>query len=218
MGDMSMVWMRMPSQTWLGAAASFIQMWVVMMVAMMLPALVPMLLRYRRAVGGTNEVRLAWLTALVGIAYFFVWTIVGVAVFPIGAALVAIEMSVSSLARAVPIAVGAVVLLAGLLQFSAWKLRRIASCWETHARCHALSADVGTAWRYGLRLGLHCGQCCGNLMAIALVVGVMDYRVMAIAATAITAERLAPASMRVAQAIGGVVVGTGLFLLATRLG
>jgi predicted metal-binding membrane protein len=38
---MSMAWMRMPGQTWPGAAASFLGMWVVMMVAMMLPSLVP---------------------------------------------------------------------------------------------------------------------------------------------------------------------------------
>ena len=37
---MSMAWMRMPGQTWLGAAASFLGMWVVMMVAMMLPSVV----------------------------------------------------------------------------------------------------------------------------------------------------------------------------------
>ncbi|MFI5197554.1 MAG: hypothetical protein ACHQJD_02950 [Thermoanaerobaculia bacterium] len=40
---MSMAWMRMPGQTWPGAAASFVGMWVVMMVPMMLPAFVPML-------------------------------------------------------------------------------------------------------------------------------------------------------------------------------
>ena len=44
---MSMTWMRMPGQTWPGAAASFLGMWIVMMVAMMLPSLVPMLWRYR---------------------------------------------------------------------------------------------------------------------------------------------------------------------------
>src|SRR6266850_4194636 len=44
---MSMAWM--PGQTWPGAAA-FLGMWVVMMVAMMLPSLVPMLWRYRQAV------------------------------------------------------------------------------------------------------------------------------------------------------------------------
>jgi predicted metal-binding membrane protein len=36
---MPMAWMRMPGQTWPGAAASFLGMWVVMMVAMMLPSL-----------------------------------------------------------------------------------------------------------------------------------------------------------------------------------
>ena len=56
---MSMTWMRMPGQTWPGAAASFLGMWVVMMVAMMLPSSVPMLWRYRRAVGWVSEVRLA---------------------------------------------------------------------------------------------------------------------------------------------------------------
>ena len=48
---MSMAWMRRPGQTWPGAAASFLGMWVVMTAAMMLPSLVPMLWRYRRAVG-----------------------------------------------------------------------------------------------------------------------------------------------------------------------
>src|SRR5262249_56955394 len=35
---MSMVWMRMPGQGWTGAAATFLGMWLLMMVAMMLPA------------------------------------------------------------------------------------------------------------------------------------------------------------------------------------
>jgi hypothetical protein len=50
---MSMAWMRMPGQTWPGAAASFLGMWVVMMMAMMLPSLTPTLWRYRQAVGRT---------------------------------------------------------------------------------------------------------------------------------------------------------------------
>jgi len=76
---MSMAWMRMPGQTWPVAAASFLGMWVVMMVAMMLPSLVPMLWRYRQAVGRTGETRLGWLTALVGVGYFLVWTVFGMA-------------------------------------------------------------------------------------------------------------------------------------------
>jgi predicted metal-binding membrane protein len=56
---LSMAWMRMPGQSWLAAAASFLGMWVVMMVAMMLPSLVPMLRRYRQAVGGSRVTSLA---------------------------------------------------------------------------------------------------------------------------------------------------------------
>src|SRR5687767_15963162 len=75
---MSMAWMRMPGQSWPGAAASFLGMWVVMMVAMMLPSLVPMLGRYRLAVGSPGETRLGRLTTLVGVGYFTVWTVFGV--------------------------------------------------------------------------------------------------------------------------------------------
>ncbi len=89
---MSMAWMRMPGQTWPGAAASFLGMWVVMTVAMMLPSLVPMLWRYRQAVGRAGEMRLGRLTALVGVGYIFVWTAFGMAAFPLGVALAAVEM------------------------------------------------------------------------------------------------------------------------------
>ena len=41
------------------------------------------------------------------------------------------------------------------------------------------AADAGTAWRHGLRLGLHCSHCCAGLTAILLVIGVMDLRAMA---------------------------------------
>src|SRR5712691_1945121 len=102
----SMAWMRMPGQTWPGAAASFLGMWVVMMAAMMLPSLVPMLWRYRQTVGRTGEARLARLTALVGVGYFLVWTVFGMVAFPLGVALAAVVMQQPELGRAVPIAVG----------------------------------------------------------------------------------------------------------------
>ena len=215
---MSMAWMRMPGQTWPAAAASFLGMWVVMMVAMMLPSLVPMLWRYRQAVGRIGQTRLGRLTALVSVGYFFVWTVFGTAAFPLGVALAAIEMEEPALARAVPIAVGAVVLIAGSLQFTAWKARHLACCREAPGRGRTLPADAGTAWRHGLRLGLHCSQCCCGLMASLLVIGVMDPRAMAIVAAAITVERLAPAGERVRRATGAVVVGAGLFLTARAAG
>jgi len=215
---MSMAWMRMPGETWPAATASFLGMWIVMMLAMMLPSLVPTLRRYRQAAASTGETRLGRLTALVGAGYFFVWALLGMAVFPLGLALAEVLMQHPMLGRAVPIAAGLLVLTAGALQFTKWKAHHLACCRKVPACGRTLLADAATAWRYGLRLGLHCSQCCAGLIAILLVVGVMDLRAMALVATAITVERLAPAGERVARAIGATVVGTGLLLVARAAG
>jgi predicted metal-binding membrane protein len=215
---MSMAWMRMGGRTWLGMAASFTGMWIVMMAAMMLPSLVPMLRRYRAAVGGTGEGRLNLLTALVGAGYFLVWTVVGLAAFPLGLALTAVEMQQPVLASAVPIAAGVVVVIAGALQLTPWKARHLAACREAPGCGEALAAGAGTAWRHGLRLGLHCWCCSVGLMTVLLVIGVMDLRAMAAMGAAITVERLAPGGERVARVIGAVVFGAGLFQIAQAAG
>ena len=217
---MSPAWMRMPGQSWPGFAASFLGMWVVMMVAMMLPSLVPMLRRFRQAIGGIGETRSGRLTALVGAGYFFVWTVLGIVAFALGVGLAAAEMQMPALAATVPLAVGVVVLIAGVLQFTAWKAHHLAHCRETPG-CHPmLPADAGTAWRHGLRLGWHCSFCCAGPTAILFVTGVMDLRTMAVIAAAIAIERLAPNVERVARATGAIAALTGSLLIvrATGLG
>jgi predicted metal-binding membrane protein len=215
---MSMAWMRMPGQTWPAAAASFSVMWTLMMVAMMLPSLAPTLRRYREALGRAGETRLGRLTALVGAAYFLVWTVFGMAVYPAGVALAAVEMRHRALAGAVPMAAGMVVLMAGAFQFASWKAHHLAHCREAPGRSRTLQADAATAWRLGLRLGLHCSYGCAGLTAILLVIGIMDLRAMAVITAAITAERVAPAGERVARATGAVAAGVGLFLIARAAG
>ena len=218
---MSMAWMRMPEQTWAGAAASLLGMWIVMMVAMMLPSLVPILLRYREALTSAAETRPGLLTGLVGMGYFCLWTLFGMVALPLGFALAEAEMQYPALSRAVPTALGVIVLIAGTCQFTAWKAHHLACCRDLAIAAFGRGggqADAGTAWRHGMRLGLHCSCCSAGLTAILLVVGVMDLRVMAVVTTAITAERLAPAGERVARAIGVVVVGAGMLLLARAAG
>jgi predicted metal-binding membrane protein len=193
-------------------------MWIVMMVAMMLPSLIPMLRRYREAVARVGDGRLGWLTALVGVGYFIVWTLFGVAAFPIGIALAEIEMQQPALSRAVPIAVGVVVLTAGFLQLTRWKARHLDCCRTAPPAGRAFSADAGAALRHGLRLGVQCSCCCAGLMAILMVLGVMDLRAMAVVAAAITVERVAPAGARVARAIGAVAVVAGVILIARAIG
>jgi predicted metal-binding membrane protein len=215
---MSMAWMRMPGQTWAGAAASFVGMWVMMMTAMMLPSLVPMLWRNRQSLGRACQTRLGRLTTLATLGYFFVWALFGLAVFPAGVATAAIEMEQPVLARAVPIAAGLVVLVAGALQFTKWKAHHLTCCRDAAGRSPTLPADAGTAWRQGIHLGLHCGLCCANLTAALVVLGVMDLHAMAAVTAAITAERLAPAGEQVARAIGFIVVGAGLIMVARAAG
>ena len=215
---LSMMWMRMPGQTWLGAAAAFVPKWVAMMVAMMLPSLTPLLWRYRTAMARAGSARVGWLTALAGAGYFAVWAAFGVAVFPLGVTLAAIVMREPALARAVPIVVGATVLIAGVLQRTGWKARHLSFCREADGRCLTLSVDASSAWRHGVRLGVHCSHSCAGLTAVALCFGVMDLRVMAVVAAAITAEHLASAGALVARVFGTMGVATGLCLIAAAAG
>ena len=210
---MSMMWMRMPGQTWPGSAAAFLGMWLVMMVAMMLPSLMPMLWRYRRATAGTSKANPDALTAVVGTAYFVVWILFGAVVFVVGTAVASVAMEFPLFARAVPIAAGATVLIAGMAQFSVWKARHLACCRGTSEYNDERSADARTAWRHGLRLGAHCVHCCFGLTTILLVVGMMDLRAMAAVTAAISVERLAPGGARAARLVGAVAVVAGLLLV-----
>ena len=149
MGDMAMhaggamsMWTRMPGQTWPGFAASFLGMWMTMMVPMMLPPFAVMLWRYRTAARRNGATRLGVASVMVALAYFAVWSAIGVALCPLVAIL----------------------------------LRR---------------TDAGVAWRDGVRLAIHCARSCAPLMAIALVVGGTDHRVMAAVTVVTTVRRLA---------------------------
>jgi predicted metal-binding membrane protein len=210
---MSMAWMRMPGQSWAGAAATFLGMWVVMMMAMMLPVLLPMLTRYRRALG--NRPR-ASLTTTVAAGYFAMWMLAGIAVFPPGVLLAEWSMREPAISRAVPLAGGVAVMIAGLLQFTSWKAKQLVCCrlaWQ----CADIRPNYRAAWRHGLRLGARCVYCCAGLNAILLITGVMDLLAMALVMMAISAERLATAGEDVARVTGFLVLGMGASLVAAQL-
>ena len=139
---------------------SMMGMWIAMMVAMMLPSLVPMLWRYRQGV---------WRAAIAGATYVLLWTMIAVATYPLSIALAAIKTRQ-------PIAAGVIVVIAGALQFTRSKAERP----EHH----------GSAWRHGLALGLHSARCCANLMVIMMVYGAMDLPAMAVITALITADQL----------------------------
>lgn len=226
-----MIWMPMCGQSWLGAAASFLGMWTIMMTAMMLPSLAPTLWRYRQAVGGAGNLASLLLAGPLAGGYFLVWALLGAAVFPVGAATSAAVMEHPLLARYAPAAGGLVVLIAGVLQLTKWKAHHLSCCRQGFRReslecARALPADPGArragnacrAWRYGLRLGFHCSQCCAGLAAALLVTGIMDWPAMLAVTAAINLERLAPGGGRIARAIGLVTIAAGSFLIGRAAG
>lgn len=209
---MAMAWMRMPGQSWASVVGTLLGMWSVMTVAMMLPSLTPALWRQHRAVAGKVHGHPGRSSAVVGIAYFAVWMAVGFIVVPLGLALAWLAMAMPALSRAAPLAVGLVVLLAGLLQFTAWKQHSLACCrMDAHG-------DARRAWRHGLHHGLHCVRCCAGLTLILLAWGMMDVRAMALITVAITAERWAASPLPIVRTIGATAVVAGLLMIARATG
>jgi len=216
--SLSMAWMRMCGQGWPDVVVAFLGMWMVMMMAMMLPSLLPVLWRYHQAIERAGAGRPGQLAVLAGEGYFLVWAVLGMVVFVLGAALAAVEMRLPMFARLIPVASGMVVLGAGALQCTAWKARHLACCREMPGPDPSWPCGSRTAWRLGLRAGLHCGASCVGLTAILLVSGVMELRAMVAMTAAIVAERLAPARLRVERVVGAIAMVAGLLLAARAAG
>ncbi|MEP6687737.1 MAG: DUF2182 domain-containing protein [Gemmatimonadales bacterium] len=204
----------MPQHTWYGAPADYLGMWMAMMVPMMLPSLIPMLSRYRRSVRGADGIHLHGLTALVAVGYFAIWAILGTTAYAAGAGAMAVEIHWAQVGRWLPVAAGVVLLMAGGLQLTSWKARQVALCREGPGCGYPSARTALGAWRHGLRLGVRCGLCCGSLMLALLAIGMMDLVAMVAVTLAISAERLAPAPLRVARATGVAIVVVGLLTIA----
>jgi predicted metal-binding membrane protein len=210
---MSIVGTRLAGQTRLAAATSFIWMWVVMMLAMMLPSLVPILLGFRRSLRERGETHVGILTWITAAGYFLTWSIFGVVVYPLAVGLSFAEMQWPTILRYVPLATGVVLLFAGGIQLTTWKTRRLGRCRDTPI-CGSVSCPAITAWRYGIRLGSDCSLCCIGFMTAMLVYDTMSLPAMFFVTAAITVERLAQNPERVARVIGALIIAVGLLVIA----
>ncbi|HEY9441855.1 MAG TPA: DUF2182 domain-containing protein [Gemmatimonadales bacterium] len=195
--------MSMPRQEWYLSLPEYLGMWMTMMLPMMLPSLVPMVSRYRRSVPAEG-LRRHGLTVLVGLGYFAIWAVLGALV----------HGAESAGASWLPGTAGLVLLAAGAAQLTRWKSRQLALCrGEAGDGCHQ-AAGAGSAFRYGLELGVRCSRACGPLMLALLASGLMEPLPMAAATLAITAERIAPAPLRVARLAGVAILVTGVLTMA----
>ena len=223
---MSMMWVPMGEA--LDSAGIFSVMWLAMMVAMMLPSAMPMLLLYRRVIAfratqndtgmGKNAVvklyrKASTSTSAVAAGYFFIWTLFGLVTYAIGSLIARGAMHWEALSRALPLAGGIALCVAGMYQITAWKRACLTHCRDplTLVSQHLHGNEFG-----GLRLGIHhgtfCVACCWGLMLMQLVLGVMNLGVMIAVALVIALEKVLPRGEWVARSSGAAAILGGVFI------
>ena len=169
-------------------------MWVVMMVAMMVPGASPMIAAFaainrRRRKAGDPWVR----TAVFLLGYLLVWSVFSAAAAGLQLTLDATGLLTPMMASSSTTLSATLFAAAGLYQWTPLKevcLRR----------CRSPIGFVLTEWRdgpagavvMGIRHGLFCVGCCVAIMGLLFAVAVMDLRWVATITVLVTLEKLLP--------------------------
>jgi predicted metal-binding membrane protein len=190
-------------------APLFLGMWVTMMVAMMFPAVAPIVVIQWRLSRLRNQSAWAVLSFVVG--YLLAWTITGVAAFA------AYRLSVAAipmLSRQAALLITAAIFgLAGLYQLSWFKSVCLGHCRSPFAFFAHWKPGLGGAARMGVAHGGYCVGCCWALMLLLLTVGIANLAWMGILAIVIFVEKIAPLGRRIAQATGVALLVVALALV-----
>jgi predicted metal-binding membrane protein len=202
---MSMMWMRMPGQSWFASSLGFLLMWVAMMVPMMIPSALPMFLK-------TRQQQLASLCYM-ACGYFAVWLVAGLGIYAIGMALATVAMQSESFSRSVPFLSGSLLVSAGVIQFTRWKMTRLLRCRSTFG-CAISSPEQETGFRLGCKQGAACCLCCLSPMIVLLALGIMNLLVMIAIAVIIAAEKLFPRPELTARLVGIATICAGVITIA----
>ncbi|MGH2408899.1 MAG: DUF2182 domain-containing protein [Chloroflexota bacterium] len=204
----------MPGRATLGDAASFAGMWLLMMAAMMVPALTPVVLLFRtmqrrRATQGSPAVPTA---AYVG-GYLVVWALAGIGADFVYSAAHAAGDHLRAGSGAVPYLGGGIIGLAGLYQFSPLKHVCLARCRSPfHMILHGWHEGRLGALRMGASHGAYCLGCCWGIMAVLFVVGLMNLGWMAALSVLIAVEKLTPWGAAMSRLVGGLFIALGVFM------
>ncbi len=211
---MSMMWMPMPGQTWLGLTVMFMLMWLAMMVVMMLPSYLPTIFRYHRARRSENDGDALAGTSVMLAGYFFVWSAVGGVIYLAGIALAMAAMRWVTVSRSMPMVIAATVFAAGCMQFMPWTKFGLRECRGSIACGASLSrSGASSAWRVGIRSGISCVACCIGPTLILLALGMMNPAVIALVAVVIAMEKLMPKPELIVRLSGIVAVIAGLIMI-----
>ena len=192
----------------LGGLGWFAVSWVVMMAAMMLPALAPMLVAYERRASRAGR---ADSVATFAAGYYAAWLAAGLLAYAVIKGVRSLGPGFLAWDEAGRYVAAAVIAGAGLYQLTALKGACLRACTER-------AAFIAERWRPGrigaLRMGLeHGGWCVGcswALMAALFALGAMSLTWMALVTVLVAGERTLPRPARLG--VAAVLVALGLWV------
>jgi predicted metal-binding membrane protein len=201
-----------PMQPLPATVVLFVGTWMVMMAAMMLPAIAPFTVGMTRIMrtGGAGVGGTAALTA----GYFVVWTAAGLVAYLV---LRGFEVISAGSGTAAARAGALVLLVAGIYQFTSLKRVCLRHCRSPallvmqHGQ-RAVRSRFG-AFRAGISHGGYCLGCCWALMAVLLATGVMSLVWMGIVAAFIAVEKVHRRGETIGRVLGGVLVAAAVAVL-----
>jgi predicted metal-binding membrane protein len=191
------------------APALFMATWMVMMVAMMSPAVSPVVITFDRWLARTGRSRAATLVFVA--AYLAVWGAAGLLAY--GGMLALQAWLPSDDGRAIR-AGGVILALAGAYQLTPLKNACLRHCRSPLAllASHAERLRDGLLGpvRVGIRHALYCLGCCWSLMVVLVLLGMMNLGWMALVAAVILVEKTTPRGVLVSCVVGFALLGAGV--------
>lgn len=194
-------------------------MWWIMMIAMMVPSAAPMVLLF----SAIKRKRQASANPTVGAGIFLTGYLVAWAAFSLVATFAQwglervglLSMAMTSTSSMLG---GTILLAAGLYQFTPIKTACLRHCQNPvlFLSGHWQPGAAG-AFRMGLLHGAYCLGCCWFLMALLFFGGVMNLVWIAGLALYVALEKLLPNGHWLGHAAGGVLVLSGVLVLARAL-
>jgi predicted metal-binding membrane protein len=184
------------------------------MVAMMLPSAAPVILLVLAMLRRRGDAR-ALPSALVFVAgYLLAWTAFSAIAATLQFQLHRSTIMAMDMRLGPKLASAAVLLLAGLFQFSPLKRACLRHCRSPlDALARYWREGTAGALLAGLRHGSYCVGCCWVLMLVLLVVGVMNLAWVAALAAVVLVEKLTPRGMLIGRVAGVGLIVWGAWLL-----
>ncbi len=225
MSDMDMSGMDMPGMgggampLLPGMVAATALMWVLMMAAMMLPAMTPVMAVYASAAAREDRgMRLAARIALFTLGYLAVWTVAALALALLQLGLRGSSHFAMGGTLAGPLAAGVLTLVAGAYQLTPLKETCLKHCRHplTYLIAHWREGLAG-AFPVGFGHGLYCLGCCIALMGLMFVFGAMNVLWMAVIAVYLLAEKTLPKADRWGRFVGVALLVIGSLQLGRVL-